>query len=297
MKKLVVLMGPTAVGKTELSLCLAEVLHCPIISADSRQVYKEMRIGTAAPTEQELKRVKHFFIGSHSVEENYSAGQYEQEALSVIEKLFEQHDTLLLVGGSMMYIDAVCKGFDEMPSIDPEIRHQVREDFKNKGIEYLQEELKKRDPDFYEKIDLCNHQRLMRAIEVCRQTNMPFSELRKGKVAERPFQIEKIGLDLPRAELYSRINKRVDQMLEEGLLEEAKTLYKYKGLNALNTVGYKELFAYMDGEYDFEEAVRLIKQDSRHYAKRQLTWFRADKDVRWFNADSVKIDEIIQCIS
>jgi len=295
-KTLLVIIGPTGVGKTEFSLDLAERLHSPIISADSRQVFKEMNIGTATPTEAQLQRIKHYFINTRSVHEPYSAGQYEVDALQIIDQLFATHDFLLLTGGSMMYIDAVCKGFDEIPTVDDSIRQQVQNDYSQYGLAFLQDELHRLDPEHYEKVDLNNPQRVMRAVEVCRQTGGTYTELRNGKVAQRPFDIVKIGLDRPRAELYSRIDQRVDEMIDEGLIEEARQLYPFRQLNALNTVGYKELFDYFDGKYDWNEAVRLIKQDSRRYAKRQLTWFRADKEIRWFNADEITVEHILQII-
>lgn len=296
MNTLVVIVGPTGVGKTALSIELAQKLHCSIISADSRQIYREMRIGTATPSDAELQSVKHFFIGSRSIHESYSAGQYEADALSVISSEFSKNSKLILIGGSMMYVDAVCRGFDEIPTIDAAVREQVRRDYAEKGLEYLQDELQRLDPDHYETVDLQNHQRVMRAVEVCRQTGGHYSDLRKGAVAQRPFCIVKIGLDRPRAELYSLINTRVDQMIDEGLLDEARQLYPYRDLNSLNTVGYKELFDYFDGKYDLNEAVRLIKRDSRRYAKRQLTWFRADPEIRWFNADEIKADDILNLL-
>ncbi len=297
---LIIIAGPTGVGKTALSIDLAQRLCCPIISADSRQIFREMRIGTATPGDAELSRVKHYFIGCRSIHEPYSAGQYETDALKVISDEFGRRSSdkrfLIMTGGSMMYIDAVCRGFDEIPSVDAEIREGVRRDFEEKGLEYLQEELKRLDSEHYEKVDIQNYQRVMRAVEVCRQTGGTYTGLRKGNVVKRPFRIVKIGLDRPRAELYDIINKRVDKMVEDGLVEEARSLYPYRGLNSLNTVGYKELFDYFDGKYDFDEALRLIKQDSRHYAKRQLTWFRADHEIRWFNADEVKADDIIKVL-
>ena len=303
---LVVIVGPTGVGKTALSIELAEQLHCPIISADSRQIYREMRIGTATPTQSELARVRHYFIGTRSIHEPYSAGQYEADALQIINEQFElaalrnpetDAHRLVMTGGSMMYVDAVCNGFDAMPSVDESVRLQVQSDYEKHGLQFLQNELRERDPEHYNRVDLQNYRRVMRAVEVCRQTRRPYSELRIGKTADRPFKIVKIGLDRPRAELYDRINKRVEQMIEEGLVEEARSLYPYRQLNALNTVGYKELFDFFDGKYNMQEAVRLIKQDSRHYAKRQLTWFRADPEIRWFNADEITKDDIIQIIN
>lgn len=280
-KRLTVLLGPTGVGKTELSLQIAEELGSPIISADSRQIFREIPIGTAAPTAEEQARVKHYFVGTHSVLEDYSAGQYEADALALLEELFKTHDDLLLTGGSMMYLDAVCKGFDEMPAVDAAIRMRVQQSLQEQGLEYLQEELKRLDPEHYERVDLQNTQRVMRAVEVCWQTGQAYSSFRSGKVKQRPFEIRKIGLNRPREVLYERINHRVDLMMEQGLLEEVKNVYQWRDKNSLNTVGYKELFKYLDGEWPLDFAVNMIKQDSRHYAKRQMTWFRADKDIEW----------------
>ncbi len=293
------LLGPTGVGKTDLSLSLAEQLGSPIISCDSRQVFRELPIGTAAPTAEEQARVKHYFIGTHSVMDNYNAGQYEADALALLERLFVEHDTLLMVGGSMLYIDAVCKGLDDIPYVSAETREAVKKAYEAGGLEALQAELAESDPAYFAEVDRQNPQRLMHAIEICRETGKPFSSFRTGEKKERPFRIVKIGLNRDRAELYERINLRVEQMLAAGLEEEARAVYAHKHLNSLNTVGYKELFRYFDGEYDREEAIRLIKQDSRHYAKRQLTWFNRDEEIRWFlmsQASGVRSQDLMEWI-
>ncbi|MFV0391954.1 MAG: tRNA (adenosine(37)-N6)-dimethylallyltransferase MiaA [Paludibacteraceae bacterium] len=282
---LIVLLGPTGVGKTNISLRLAESLHCPIVSSDSRQFYSELKIGTAAPSTEELTRVKHYFIGTHSIFDVYSAGQYEVDALHVLNQLFLQNKQVLLVGGSMMYIDAVCQGFDDIPAVDSDIRAYWQKIYNENGLEYIQNELKKLDPKHYEEVDLKNPKRILHALEICSMTGEPYSDARTGVKKERDFNILKIGLNRPRAELYNRINRRVDKMVEDGLIEEARKFYDYKHLNTLNTVGYKELFKHWDGNYDMNFAINLIKQDTRRYAKRQLTWFNRDKDIHWFYPD------------
>ncbi len=296
MKTLLVLLGPTGVGKTNLSIELAEHLGSPIISCDSRQVYRELPIGTAAPTADEQARVQHYFIGTHSIADSYNAGQYEADALALLEQLFVKHDTLLMVGGSMLYIDAVCRGLDDIPHVSPATRQQVQSDYAAGGIEALQAELQTLDPAYFAEVDKQNPQRLMHAIEICRETGKPFSSFRTGEKKPRPFRIIKVGLNRDRAELYERINLRVEQMLEAGLEAEARAVYPHKHLNSLNTVGYKELFPYFDGEYSRDEAVRLIKQDSRHYAKRQLTWFNRDTEIHWFNPAQTTMEQILQLL-
>lgn len=280
-KKLIILLGPTGVGKTERSLQLAESLHTEIISCDSRQMYREMKIGTAAPTEKELARVPHHFIGNLSIHDYYSCGKFELEALQKCEELFQSHDTVLMVGGSMLYIDAICKGIDDIPKIDEELRKELDIRLANEGVESLRAELKMLDPVYYRQVDPMNHKRIKHALEVCLQTGKPFSSFRTESKKERPFEIEKIGFIRPREELYERINLRVDKMFEEGLIEEAKKLYPYKGLNSLNTVGYKELFEYFDGNWTLEYAKQMIQQNSRHYAKKQITWFKRDEEIKW----------------
>ena len=284
-KSLIVLLGPTAVGKTELSLQLAERLGCPIISADSRQLYRDMVVATAAPTREQLARVPHHFIGTLSLTDYYSAAQYEADALALIERLFTRHDTLLLTGGSMMYIDAVCNGIDEIPTISEEVRRAVVTRYEEAGLDVLLEELLRLDPVFYERVDRRNPKRVIHAVEICRMTGQPYSSLRTETKKERPFDIVKIGLTRPREELYERINSRVDAMMRDGLEAEARRLYPYRHLNALNTVGYKEMFAYFDGTYDLPAAVEKIKRNTRVYARKQMTWFRRDDTIVWFTPD------------
>lgn len=282
---LFVLAGPTGVGKTRRAIELAEQYNAAIISADSRQVYKEMQIGTAAPTPAERGRVPHHFAGHKSVEDYYNASMYEQEVLAFLQDYFKRRRLAVMAGGSGMYIDAVCHGIAELPEVDTGIREQVKHLWKKQGLSALQQEVQRADPEFYHRADIQNPMRLRRALEVYRQTGRPFSAFRRKAYKVRPFRIVKIGLYLSREEMYQRINKRVDKMLESGLLDEVRGLYKYKYLNALNTVGYKELFAYLDGEIDYAEAVRLIKRNSRRYAKRQITWFKKDKTIEWMYAD------------
>ena len=282
---LFVILGPTGVGKTNISLKLAELLGCPIISSDSRQFYSELKIGTAAPTDLELDRVKHFFIGSHSIHDEYNAGQYEQDVMQLTANLFTQGNAALLVGGSMMYIDAVCNGMDDIPSVPVEVRDGWLKVFDENGLEYIQQQLMGLDPVHYEQVDLKNPKRILHALEICSVTGKPYSALRTGLKKERPFQIIKIGLNRPRPELYERINQRVDVMMVDGLLEEAKQYFEYRHLNTLNTVGYKEIYEYLLGNWTLEHAVEMIKQDSRRYAKRQLTWFNRDSEIHWFHPD------------
>ncbi|MBR8534242.1 tRNA (adenosine(37)-N6)-dimethylallyltransferase MiaA [Carboxylicivirga sediminis] len=291
---LIVLIGPTGIGKTELCLQLAEHLNTEIISSDSRQIFKELKIGTAAPTEEQLKRVKHHMVATHSVNDYYNAYQFEQDVLKLLDNLFQSHPQVLMTGGSMMYVDAVCKGIDELPTIDPELRQEVMDLYNNEGLEAIRRQLKMLDPVFYDQVDLKNHKRVMHAVEVCLMTGQPYSSLRTNSSRKRPFNIIKIGLDMDRDELYSRINQRVDMMIEDGLFEEAKAFYHLKESNSLNTVGYKEIFAHWDGEYDADKAIELIKRNSRRYAKRQLSWFRRDKEINWFHPSQVA--EIIKFV-
>ncbi len=285
---LIVVCGPTASGKTKLSIQLAKHFSAEIISADSRQIYKELKIGSAPPSDAELKEVKHYFISSLNLDEDYNAGAFEKDVLALLSKLFEKDKFAILVGGSGLYIDAVCNGFDKVPSSFPEIRKQMQNLYEAEGIEKLQNKLKELDPDYYVKIDLSNPQRLMRALEVCLGTGKPYSLLREGKKNTRDFRIIKIGLELPRDLLYKRIDARVDEMLKAGLLEEAKSLISKKDLNALQTVGYKELFDFFENRTSLDEAIDLIKRNSRRYAKRQLTWFRRDKEIQWFASDDTE---------
>lgn len=283
-KKLIIILGPTAVGKTEYSLNLAERLQTEILSCDSRQMFREMKIGTAAPSEDELKRVPHHFIGNLSIHDYYSCGKYEIEALQKCEELFKKHDTLVMTGGSMLYIDAVCNGIDEMPDIDEELRNSLWERYEKEGIESLRQELKILDPEYAQKVDPKNGKRIIHALEICLQAGKPYSEIRKNQKKERPFEIQKIGIYREREELNHRINLRVDKMFEQGLYEEALGLYPFKHLNSLNTVGYKELFAHFDGQCSLEEAKEKIKTDTRRYAKKQMTWFKKDENIKWIEA-------------
>lgn len=289
-------MGPTGVGKTELSLALAEQLGSPIVNADSRQIYRELPIGTAAPTAAERARVKHYFVGTHSLSEDYNAGQYERDAMALLEQLFAEHDTVVLSGGSMMYVKAVCEGLDEMPFVSPDLRVSLREAYEQQGLEWLQAEVAAADPDYWREVDQCNPQRLLHALEICRASGQPFSAFRKGQQKERPFRVVKIGLTRDREELYSRINARVLQMMAAGLQQEAERVIPYRQCNSLQTVGYKEMFRFLDGEWTEEEAVRMIQQNSRHYAKRQLTWYRADASVRWINLSQTDTQAALQAI-
>lgn len=285
---LVVLLGPTGVGKTDLSIGLAKHYRTSIISCDSRQIYKEMYIGTAVPEREQLEAVPHFFIQTASVRDYFNCWEFEQQALSKIRELHEKTDVVIMAGGSMMYIDAVCKGIDEMPTIDDEVRASVREMFDREGIEALRLLLKKLDPDWYTQVDLKNAKRIMHALEVCLMTGKPYSSFLTRSVKEREFAIVKIGLNRDRDELFERINHRVDLMVESGMEKEARELYPLRHLNALNTVGYKEWFDYFDGKFDREEAIRLIKRNTRRYAKKQLTWYRNDPDIHWFHPSQEK---------
>jgi tRNA dimethylallyltransferase len=278
-------LGPTAVGKTDISLELAEQLHTSIISADSRQLYADLKIGTAAPTPEQLSRVQHYFVGTLQLSDYYSAAQYAEEVLALLDNLFQQQDVALLTGGSMMYIDAVCQGMDDIPTVDADTRAMVWQRYEEVGLEGIQRELKMLDPEYYAIVDLKNHKRIIHALEICYMTGKTFTSFRQRKTAERPFNIIKIGLNRERSELFSRINLRVDQMMQEGMLEEARKVYPYRHLNSLNTVGYKELFKYLDGEWTLEEAVEKIKRNTRIYAKKQLTWFKKDMSIRWFHPD------------
>ena len=285
---LIVLTGPTGIGKTELSLSLAETYHTDIISADSRQLYAPLKIGTAAPTEEQLARVKHFFVGTLQLTDYYSAAQYETEVMSVLEQRFATHPVALLTGGSMMYIDAVCKGIDDIPTVDEETRKLMIERYEQKGLEQLCAELKLLDPEYYQIVDLKNPKRVIHALEICYMTGKTYTSFRTQTQKERPFHIVKIGLRREREELYERINRRVDEMIANGLLEEARSVYPYRNLNSLNTVGYKELFKYFNGEWTLPFAIDKIKQNSRIYSRKQMTWFRKDPNIAWFHPDQQK---------
>lgn len=294
MKKLVVLLGPTGVGKTELSLNLAEHWQCPIISADSRQLYKGLEIGTAAPTAEQLKRAEHHMVGTLNVEDYYSASEFETDCLKLIENIPNTH--IILSGGSMMYIDAICNGIDEIPTIDEELRREVYRQYEEEGLDAIKAQLKILDPEFYNQVDLKNYKRVIHALEICLMTGKPYSSLRTNSKKERPFKIIKIGLTRNREELYERINLRVDRMMRDGLLEEAKKLYPQKHLNSLNTVGYKELFKHFDGEWELDFAIEKIKQSSRIYSRKQMTWFKRDKEIKWINLSEISEKEAIQKI-
>jgi len=281
-KKLIVIVGPTAVGKTAAAISVAEKLHTEIISADSRQVFKELNIGTAKPSGEELKRITHHFIGNKSIQENYDAGQYGRDAIALIHLLFEKYDWLMMVGGSGLYIKAALEGFDEMPEVPESLRKKITEEYQTNGLTWLQQEVEQADPDYFAAVDQQNPQRLMRALELVRSSGKPVHSLRMNKKIELPFEVIKIGLNIPREQLYERIDSRMDKMIEAGLFSEAKEFYPHKELNALQTVGYREIFDHFDGLYDYEEAVRLLKRNSRRYAKRQLTWFLRDAEVNWF---------------
>lgn len=294
MNKLVVLLGPTGVGKTELSVSLAEHWGCPIISTDSRQLYKGLTIGTAAPTDDLLERVPHYMIGTLDVEDYYSASEFETEALSLINELHKKHSVLIAAGGSMMYIDALCKGIDDVPTIDESLRTELYELYEKEGLEPIKSQLKLLDPVFYDQVDLKNHKRVIHALEVCLMAGKPYSSFRTNVVKKRPFEIIKIGLKRDREELYQRINARVDQMIVDGLLKEAEQFYPYKSLNSLNTVGYKELFKYLDGEWTLEFAIEKIKQNSRIYSRKQMTWFKRDESINWINLSENTFSEIFE---
>ncbi|HEY8781026.1 MAG TPA: tRNA (adenosine(37)-N6)-dimethylallyltransferase MiaA [Mucilaginibacter sp.] len=284
-KALIVIAGPTASGKTAAAIELAKYYKTVIVSADSRQFYREMSVGTAKPTNEELAAVKHYFINSLSITENYTAGDYEKQSLDLLRDLFKIHDVVILVGGSGLFIKAVCEGFDKFPDAKPGVREKLNKEFEEKGINALQEKLKIADPEYYEKVDRNNPQRVIRALEVFESTGNPFSYYRSSNINKRPFRIIKFGLKMERVILYQRINRRTDDMIIQGLVEEVRFLLPYRHFNALNTVGYTELFDYFDGETDLQTAIGLIKQNTRRFAKRQITWFGKDKEILWFQVD------------
>jgi len=292
---LITIIGPTAIGKTSLSIDIANHFGCDILSCDSRQFYKELLIGTAPPSPEEQKQARHYFIHDRSIFDDYSVGDYEKDAISLLDKLYTENDKAILIGGSGLYVDAVLKGFDEFPEIDPQIRIQLQKDLEEKGIEFLQDKLKKLDVDYSKIVDIQNPQRVIRALEVCIGTGKTFTEFRVREVKNRNFKPIKIGLNIDREKLYERINLRVDLMMEAGLLAEAEKMYPHKNINSLQTVGYRELFRYFDGEFTLDFAVSEIKKNTRRFAKRQLTWFRRDKEIKWF--DPKNKTEIIEYIS
>lgn len=286
MSTLQIILGPTAVGKTDYALAVARAAGSPVVSCDSRQLFREMRIGTARPSDRQLAEVRHYFIADRSVSDGCTAGRYELEALSLLEELFKTHETVVMAGGSGLYIDALCNGLDDFPEADPQLRAELSERLRREGVAALRAELHILDPESYAALDPANGQRIVRALEVTIATGRKFSSFKTGPAKPRPFRIEKTGLTRPRPELYARIDARVDRMMEEGLLEEARALLPYRDLPALNTVGYRELFGYFDGAYDLAEAVRLIKRNTRHYAKKQLTWWARDPSIHWIDLSS-----------
>lgn len=295
---LIIILGPTAVGKTDLTLSIAEKLKCPILNCDSRQIYKGMEIGTASPTQEQLERVKHYFVGKLELDEYYSAAKYEEEVLSLTSDLFKIHDTLMLSGGSMMYIDAVCNGIDDIPTVNEDVRSSLKQRYQEEGIDKMLAELKLIDPLHYDTVDHKNWKRIIHALEIFYTTGKPYSSFltrktlrnidKKTNTTNRPFRILKIGLERPREELFERINSRVDAMINSGLLHEAMTLYKHRNKNALNTVGYKEMFNMLDGTWELPMAIERIKKNTRVYAKKQLTWFKHDNEIKWFHPDDIE---------
>ena len=283
MNTLIVITGPTAVGKTELCIHIAKRFGIPIINADSRQIYRELRIGTATPTEEQLQAVKHYFVGTISIDDYYNASMYEQEVLQLLDEQFKHSPIQLLTGGSMMYIDAVCNGIDDIPTIREDIREEMKRRYEQEGLEALCTDLRRLDPEHYEVVDRKNYRRVIHALEICYQTGKTYTSFRKQEKKQRPFQIVKIGLHRDREELYHRINQRVDQMMAEGLLDEVRSLSDKRCSNALNTVGYKEMFTYLDGTWTLDEAVERMKGNTRRYARKQLTWFKRDELMQWFH--------------
>ncbi len=307
-KTLLVLVGPTGVGKTETALRVAERYGCPILNADSRQLYREIPIGTAAPTADEQQRVKHYFVGTRSLREDCNAGMYAREAVDLLTRLARQADGdgrsyepfAILTGGSMLYIDAVCRGLDDIPAVSEATRLSVQDAYRTKGLGWLQAEVEQRDPEYWQQVDRCNPQRLMHCLEICLEMDRPYSDYRTGiQAPQHPWQTVTVGLERPREVLYERINRRVEQMINAGLEDEARSVYPLRHLNSLNTVGYKEMFAYFDGQLTLPEAINLIQQNSRHYAKRQMTWFRRQKDIHWLQAEQdyeTQLDFIDTCL-
>lgn len=294
MKTLIVVTGPTAVGKTDLCLNLASQFNIPIINADSRQIYREMKIGTAAPTEEQLRQVRHYFVATQSIKDYFSASIYEQQVMTLLEELFKDSDYALMTGGSMMYIDAVCNGIDDIPTVDDNTREELKRRLADEGLEALCNQLHELDPEHWAIVDRLNPRRVVHALEICIMTGKTYTSFRKNERKKRPFHIIKIALNRDRNELYERINHRVDLMMKQGLMEEARALYPLRELNALNTVGYKEMFAYFDSVWTLDEAIERLKGNTRRYARKQLTWFKRDSEVKWFSPD--QIEEIIEYI-
>ncbi len=288
MNTLFVLTGPTGVGKTDLSLTIAQKLNSPIINADSRQIYRQLPIGTAAPTPQQQAMVKHYFVGTLNLEEYYSAAEYEQDVILLLPTLFTQSPNILLTGGSMMYIDAVCNGIDDIPTIDDTTRRTLKQQYETGGLDFLREKLKDLDPIYYGKVDLNNPRRIIHALEICHMTGRPYSSFLTSQTKPRPFRIVRIGLNRPREELFGRINQRVLQMIDMGFENEARKVYSLRSLNSLNTVGYKEMFKFFDGEWDFDTAIQKMQRNTRIYAKKQLTWYKKDPEMTWFNPDDTQ---------
>lgn len=296
MKTLLVLLGPTGVGKTELSLLLAERLGSPIINADSRQIYKDIEIGTASPTAEELARLEHFFVHTLALDEYYSAAEYEKDVMQLLPQLFQTHETVLLSGGSMMYVDAVTKGIDDIPTVDEDTRSMLRERLEKEGLEPLLDELRLLDPQYYAIVDKRNYKRVVHALEICYMTGKPYTSFRTNTMKKRSFRIVKFGLRRERENLFARINARVDEMMQHGLLDEARRMYPLRHLNALNTVGYKEMFKVIDGEWELKMAVERMKKNTRVYAKKQMTWYKHDADIHWLDADKLSVQEMIKAI-
>lgn len=294
MRRLIVIVGPTGSGKTDLSIRLARHYVAPILSMDSRQFYRGIPIGTAQPTKEQLEAAEHHLIASHELEDCLNCGSYEVLALEILEQLFAKHETVVAVGGSGLYVQALCEGMDDLPQADEELRQRLTERLQSEGLEALAAQLRELDPTYWEQVDRQNPARVLRALEVCLQTGRPYSELRTGTTRKRDFEIVKIGVDMPREVLYERIDRRVESMVEEGLIEEVRRVYPLRHLNSLQTVGYRELFRHFDGELTLEEAIELIQRNSRRYAKRQLTWFRRDPQIHWFHP--TQLDEILDCI-
>ena len=294
-KRLIVIVGPTGSGKTDLSIRLAMHFGAPIVSTDARQIYRGLPIGTAQPTSEQLAAVRHYFIASHDITEHFSCGKYEVQALALLERLFVEYDTVIAVGGSGLYVKALCEGMDDLPHVDETLRAQLNERLRNEGLGSLLEDLRRLDPEYYEQVDRDNPSRVLRAVEVCMQGGIPYSAFRTGTKRERDFDIVKIGVSRPREELYERIDRRVDNMMEAGLEAEARAVYPYRNFNSLQTVGYREMFDFFDGNISRDEAIELIKRNSRRYAKRQMTWFRRDAEIAWFSPDD--FETVVEHIS